>query len=225
MISIRKLQTFLFVTISLLYWLPSQAVPSWPIEEIAVYHKKEVINDSTFIYREDTVNGKVTKQWWINGKSTNEDAFLEAVLEAEKMVRRQERKKEAERRDYEQHEKFNTLLALNRKLLHGKMQQVQEGLKRIEAHQLQPFLLFSEQTYPSQEVFNKINQELLPQVQALLDADPYDHELSEFEALLAQLDDVPDKLQELFYETANNAIKRCDNTKMLKELIELVNQV
>lgn len=187
------------------------------IEVISVYYKKEVIEGKTFIYREDVVNGKKKQSWTINGRSVDEEAFEEELLDAEKELRRKERLKEEGLRVREQERQLSTLRAIAKKQLELHVVAVEIALHKFDTVKLKPFLLSEE----LQKEIDQITQELLPQAKKMLSL-PENSSLEELNHSLSQLEGSPERLGELFYIAVNDAIQKCDDTRLLKELLEVI---
>ncbi len=192
------------------------------IEIMSVYYKKEVINGSTFVYREDTVNGTKKKAWTVDGHPVDADEYEEAILNAEKEVRRKERRKEEEQRVHQQLLHHQVLIMLNKKLLTIKIADIEVWLQKLHDYALEQFLVFNDSTYASPEEFDQLSNECIPKVHSLILQGEDECDVGELLHWVNKLDKVPDQLCNLFYASVNNAIAACDDTKMLKKLLDVV---
>jgi len=195
------------------------AAPAREIEELAVYYKKEVIGGTSFVYREDVANGVKKEAWTVDGKPVDFQEYEENLLDAEKEVRRQERRVAEECRKRHQQARLSSTFQLQKKLLRLQIEQVEVVLKRFDDHRLTPFLLFDKEKTLSQEDFKHIDQTLLDQAKKLLYTADQEVDLPTLATMIEKFDVLPGRLQDLFHATVNNAIKRCDDTKVLKELL------
>lgn len=195
------------------------AAPAREIEELAVYYKKEVLGGKAFVYREDVANGVKKEAWTVDGKPVDSQEYEEALLDAEKEVRREERRVAEEYRKRHQQARLSSSFQLQKKLLRLQIEQVEVVLKRFDHHRLTPFLSFDKEKTLSQEDFEHIDQALLDQAKKLLYTADQEIDLPTLATMIEKFDMLPTRLQDLFHATVNNAIKRCDDTKVLKELL------
>lgn len=191
------------------------------VEELAVYYKKEVINGRVFVYREDVANGVKKEICTVDGAPVAFSEYEEAILEAEKEVRRHERQAELERRSALQKERLATSLQLHKKLLRLEIDRVEAALNRLDDHRIISFLVFDDATF-SKEDFEGLSDGLLKNAKGLLWRVDEEQDLASLNTMISSLDGLSDRLDELFQVTVNNAIKLCDDTRVLKELLSLL---
>lgn len=193
-------------------------------EVITVYYKKETIHGQTFIYREDTINGKKKCSWTVDGNAVDASDYEEALLEAEKEVRRQARQKEEENRVREWDLQLQAMVALVKKQVHLKITAIEAELQRIDDQRLKPFLLFENHTLASQEALDTIVRELIPGAKKIV-ADSGDvgrEGLHELNSYADRLEGISERVRDFFYASVNNAINHCDDTRLLKEFLNLI---
>lgn len=205
------------------FWVILAAFPSFgvlrDVEELSVYYKKEILEGKTFVYREDLANGTKKQVWTIDGKPVEFEEYEEAILDAEKEIRRRERKERDERRRAMQDRRLLAVVVLHKKLLRLLIDDVQVALARFDDHRLAPFLVFDKNSAFSQKEFEAIESELLEYAKKVLYEEVQDGDKAALADAIQKLDGLPERLQELFQKTVDNAIKTCDDTKMLKELL------
>lgn len=197
------------------------AVPM--IEVMSTFYTKETINGVEFMYREEVINGKAKKIWTIDDKEVKQSRYLEAILDAEKEVRRVERVAQEQQRLAQQKEKLQRMLAVYKKELQLKLVGVEQWFNKLHESNLVVYLAFDPQTYENQESFDEVAH-LIAQVKTALVAAEDEDTLVLCEHLNALLDTVPERLRDLFYATTDNAIQLCGDTKVLKNLLEIVAQ-
>jgi len=211
------------VLLSACFWAIIAVFPSFAvlrdIEELSVYYKKEILEGKTFVYREDLANGTKKQVWTIDGKPVEFDEYEEAILDAEKEIRRRERKERDERRRAMQYRRLLAVVELHKKLLRLLIEEVEIAVRKFDDHRLTPFLVFDKNSAFSQKEFEAIESELLEDAKKVLYQEVQDGDKAELAAAIQKLDGLPERLQELFQKTVDNAIKTCDDTKMLKELL------
>jgi len=190
------------------------------IEELSVYYKKEILNGKTFVYREDIANGVKKQVWTVDGASVDCELFEESILQAEKEVRRFERRQQMARREALQRERAVAVAQLHKKLLRLLIDRVQVALKKFDDHRLGPFLLF-DQSF-SRDEFESIESQLLTRAKQILYGVEDQENVEPLLAMIEKLDGLDARLHDLFQTTVNGAIKRCDDTRMLKDLLAIV---
>jgi len=217
-----KIRFFPFILLVLLFF-PAVTFGALPeVEELCVYYKKETLDGKTFVFREDIANGVKKQVWSIDGQSVAYDEYEEAILDAEREVRKQERRAQAERREERQKGRLVARIELHKKVLRLMIDQIENSLKKFDDHRLVPFLAFNESVGFSQEEFESIEQELLKEAKRVLFTDGQEGDTSPFVTMINRLDGLSERLHGLFQKTVDNAIKLCDDTRMLKSLLEVV---
>jgi len=192
----------------------------WEIEELEVHYKKEILSGKTFVKREDVANGVKKQAWTIDGASVDEDLFEQTRCEAVKEYWRQKRVQELARREALQQERAVAVAQLHKKLLRLLIERVEVALKKFDDHRLGPFLLF-DQSF-SRDEFDAIEAELLTRAKQILYGAEDQEDLGLLAAMIEKLDGLDSRLHDLFQVTVNSAIKRCDDTRMLKDLLAIV---
>jgi hypothetical protein len=195
---------------------------AWPVHEQAAYTKKEQLNKHLFVYQEESINGVTTKSWFIDGKPVEQEAYLDAILEAEKEERRVERLAQDQQREKENQLKTESFVAGARRMLSLKVEQIDVILRRIEQYHLEPYLVFDATTFATRADYEQVTKELIPDIKKVLHLSAHECAPEELALLRDRLEHLPAKLQELLYATTQQAIAQCTDTRLLKELLELV---
>lgn len=190
------------------------------IEELSVYYKKETLLGTEFVYREDMAAGTRKETWTINGKTVTAQAYEDAILEAEKELRREERRVDLERRRARQEAQLDLSLELHKKILRLTVDRVETILVRCKDPRLEPLLQFGAHSELSKADFEAAQEDVVA-AKKLLSSRETDT-LSALKALIAKLEPLPDRLESLIQASMDHAVKYCDDTKMLKELLGLV---
>jgi len=195
------------------------------VEVVSVYCKKEVLDGKVFIHREDIVNNEKKEVWSVDGKMVGYEEYEEVVLDAEKEVRRKERRVQEEQRKRAQEFKCEALITLNKKILRLTVENLDKTFKKFDSHNLANFLDFRSSTVPSLDVFSELKEKIIPEAKKLIYTPDEESNWVHLNSMVAKLDTVPSCVEGLFYDTVRNAIKQCDDTKTLKELLEIVSEV
>jgi len=199
----------------------STICPHRVVEIVSIYCKKEVINGKVFIYRDDMVNSEKKEIWSIDGQLVKKDEYEEAILDAEREVRRQERQQEEEQRKKAQLFKGEMTLVLQKKILRLTVDKIDELLKKFDTHNLKDFLAYKKQTI-SKELFDDLKGELLPEAKRLVYKKDEEYSWDDMNLMLAKVENLDEKLDLFYQDTVRNAIQQCDDTRVLKDLLELV---
>ena len=194
------------------------------VEVVSVYCKKEVINGKVFIHREDIVNSEKKGSWSIDGAAVTVDAYEEAILDAEKEERRAERRALEMQRERAQQFKHEALITLNKKILRLTVEKLDVAFEKFNRHDLVNFLDFRSHTIPSSEFFYELKDRVIPEAKKMLTVSNEESDWGQLNLMVTKLDAMPISIESLFYDTVRNAIKQCDDTRLLKELLEIVSR-
>jgi len=199
------------------------------VEVLSVYCKKEIIDQTIFIHREDIVNSEHKEIWSIDGKQVSSDEYEEFILDAQKELIRRERRQQEENRKRAQEFKNEAILALNKKILRLSVKKIEDILKKFDNHNLQHFFYFDDNF--SSNSFDDLKNNIIPEAKKLMysfgssNNNDSDSSWDIIHAMVVKIDGLDNKLESFYQDTIKNAIEKCDDTKILKELLELVSQV
>ena len=197
-------------------------------KETFVRFSEERIGQELFTHRVDIIDGATRERWSVNGASVGHDEY-EQRLESALLARiRASRAKELEHRrayeqELEQQQQFlrSCRVATSKKRLRQLVAETESELVKVRDGRLQAYLQFDDSTYPSRQLFDQTVQAVGDAKQQLAVCEP---ELTEpeFEKMAADLEGHPARMRGLFRSTVKHAIDTCDDTRVLKELLELV---
>jgi hypothetical protein len=194
---------------------------TWPVEETSTYCKKERINDVVFVYRHEIANGVVTTLWTIDGRPVGYDEFVETQLNAEMALRRAQRLAEHQQKEQELATHTQCAMAGSKRLLTLTVAQVEEQLNKLRDYRLENYFVFGLQTVASREALDALINRTLPEAKKLAASDTH-ATLAQYQQMVTALEGVPEKLSQLVYATANNAMQQCTDTRILKDLLTLI---
>src|SRR5207247_1430051 len=115
------------------------------------------------------------------------------------------------------------LVAGHKKILALSLQSIDREIAKLNMEKFEPFLLFDESSFASRELFEQCLDELLPKARQVLQKGDR-VTIVELNSAIEQLTNIPQKIQNLFQRTVTCAINTCNDTKLLKELLDLVSQ-
>ena len=209
--------------VPLLAFLAERAVAREIVKSITVSVIEEKANNTLFTHRIDIIDGHRKEIWAVEGKTVSFQDYEDAILNAEREERRQERLKEYER----QREKEEFALEVQRnclkKLLRLEKEKVESLLHKLSDQRLEQYFAFHEKTFPCLEVFEHISLELLPKVEQMIFDDQIGFE--ELRTMVLTLEKYPSSLQKFYNETITRAQEQSDDTRFLKDLLALVSEI
>jgi DNA-binding protein YbaB len=181
-----------------------------------VYAIKEEADGVVFNFHEEVVNGVAKRQWFIDGQPATMAEYEQELLEAEISERRKERRAREQARIQEQEQKMAVVLQGHKKVVRLLVERSVEWLKKYENQDIAPYL-----TMATKEQISAI-ESAIEHARAVLGAPDDTIDWKEVQRIELALEPLPTQLKDLFYQSINDAIQRCDDTRVLKNLLELV---
>jgi hypothetical protein len=99
---------------------------------------------------------------------------------------------------------------------------VEKLINRIKDERLVPFYQFHQKTFASQKDYADTVRITLESVAEIGSDAESGIDQEQFQLLCVSLDTLKKRMQDFFYDTVNNAIKMCDDTKVLKDLLNMI---
>jgi hypothetical protein len=189
-------------------------------KSLSVYVIEETVNGDRFTHRSDFIDGKSHEIWAINNQQVPQEEYEEAILNAEREERRSARKAQEEKRKQEQEFKALAHYNLVKKCVKLQSADIAREVSKVREPLLASFLKFNESSISSEALLYELEQELI-QVDKICHGSNF-AEIKQLEGMLEKFEPYPEKLTKLYQDSINHAIKTCDNTRTLKELLTLV---
>lgn len=193
-----------------------------------VRYVEEKVNNAIFAHRVDIIDGVAQDRWLVNGQKVGVDEYEEALLDAEKEERRTERRRveDLKRREEEaeaQHQAFvhDARKDIARKRLELVVKNVESELFKLKEPKLEPYLAFDRHAVASPDQFNQLQIDIIPEAKRLI-ALGHDAQEEDLSMAADQLETFGPRLRDMFRLTVKQAINQCDDTRLLKELLEIV---
>jgi hypothetical protein len=187
-----------------------------PTQARTVYAVKEEADGVIFNFHEEIINGVAKRQWLIDGQSATMADYEQELLEAEMSERRKERRAREQARIQEQEQKMAVALQGHKKVIRLLIERSAEWLKKFTDPGIAPYL-----TTATKEQMSAI-ESAIEHARAVLSASDQEVDWKEMQRIELVLEPLPTQLKDLFYQSINDAIQRCDDTRVLKNLLELV---
>ncbi len=197
-------------------------------KETFVRLTQEEINGTMFTHRSKVYDGTVEDTWTINGKHVDGDEYEAAYLKAKTAELQQERQmREQEHRQHEmeiaQQQKFARAarIGIHKRTLHELIEIVEQEMQKLNDERLMPYRVFDATTYATPEHLAHLNRTVAKAKQMTSENED---ELTErvLSNMHEELANHPARLKEFYRASVKQAINTCDNTQLLKELLELL---
>jgi hypothetical protein len=162
-------------------------------------------------------------QFYIDGKTVNHDLYRQELERMEKQEREQAYQQHIVTRRHRIEYTEMMQVQIAEKLLRRISEDVIELLDRIQNPSLEPFFVFTDTTIHSHEQLMQLKKFVM-QIDHLIDDKVEQADFSGLYDLSTKLEPWPARLEKFFEDTMQQAIKKSDDTAMLKELLKLVGQ-
>jgi len=190
-----------------------------PIKTTLISTTEQTHNNTRF--KHIITSNRLKEEFFVNDIPALPDDYYKKLDAAEQKEREELRKQEtAERRAHIEF-MINAQNTINARLILQTINKIEAAALKLQHPTLQQYLLFSRETVPSQHELDELVKVICyikKEVPGLVDA--YDTERLEFYS--GKLSSYPERLELLFRSSINEAIKTCDSTSALKELLTLV---
>lgn len=189
------------------------------VKQEVIASTKEVIHGKQFVATSQMIDG-VKHAWWsIDGQSVDKGSYEEAILDAEKEERRQERERQYLEREDELAFQQRMRQTVLKKLLGTFVVRLEGLLAKIREYHLQSFIGFGQHTF-TQEQYDDFMGQALPHMYNLMkQGEPA---LTALQQMVDRAEEYEKRMKRLVQEAIETAIHRCDDTVMLKQLLNIV---
>ena len=162
-------------------------------------------------------------EYFIDGRTVVQEKYQQDL----EMMQKQERDKEYEQQIIARRARiqFTEMMQVEiaAKLLKGLVLQILQLIERVQNPALEKFCVFTHTTIGSEEQLMQLKNYTL-QLESVIDDKIANYDFQGLHALCAKLEPWPPRLEKFFQDTIQNAIKKSDDTMMLKELLKLVGE-
>lgn len=192
------------------------------VHEQRTYERQEIINDLSFTYKEQEKNNKLTVHWFIDNQEVDEQIFQEKKLKAKEAAWKIKQEAEGLKRECKKEFNKKAKQHLLKKIFVQELFHLEELIEIIKKYKLVPYFVFSPITFACQQDIDQLFNSIIPDLKKLSlqpEEDSAAHNLNE---LTNKITSYSERLEKFLQETIDNAIERCNDTKVLKKLIKLV---
>ncbi len=176
------------------------------------------------MFKHIMISGDVEKdQFFIDGYVVTKDNYQQDFERAQKKEREEEylRSETARRARLQFTDMVQVEIAA--KLLNKVLAQTAQLFERIQNPALEKFFVFKDSTIDSLDQLMQLKvftQQLDPSIQKKISTNDFEG----LNLLFTKLEHWPARLEKFFQDTVQNAIKKSDDTAMLKDLLKLVSE-
>ena len=186
-----------------------------------VMETEEKIHGITF--KHILESGATIKEiYLINAASVAKDEYILRLEQAEKEERELCRKIEDDRMHARARFMSDSQLQIYQKLLSRNFMEIKQWLAKLDMPVVSNYYLFSADTIASKGAFESFKNDVFLKAQALLEEYNEQQDIVALQKLIEQYDQMPYRLERFFQKSVQQAIKHCDDTKILKELLSLL---
>lgn len=196
------------------------------IETVSIHYTKEMADGKAFICKQEVVNGAITNHWLVDNNQVEQMVYEVELVKARVHDAQKEHEDIARKRLQTQSMQTAALRTGYRKMLIMQCERIDELLSRLDDVRIKPYIAFDTHTMGVSTMTSKEFENMVSVVykhaKELIALDDSQATLFECSQMVDHLDAVPDQLQKLFYASIDNAMLQCSDTKLLKELLELI---
>jgi hypothetical protein len=191
-------------------------------KQSALYLDEISVNGIIFIHRQEysfaTLSGEL---WAVNGTKVEKELYQHKLTEAHAAERAEEERLAMRLRERKEQFIRREREALLHKLLDRFYQEIVAIRKKLSDVRLQPFIVFSVEGIPSQQELTELDTVFLPHVKRICLEDQQ-VDFAALQQLTYRCERFPEHLQICYEQTIARARVEAHDTKLLKELLEML---
>ncbi len=193
------------------------------IKDYALFCTQERVNGQLFSRRVEVVRGVKAASYQVDEQEVQLDVFEDQLIRAEGQERRVELRGEAEKIGARERESQQTRALIIKKLLTQLVGRCKKDLFLLEKFNLERYLAFAPETL-TREDYERVVTQLIPAAEAALAATDMATDLAVLERLYRDLEPHERRVNAFVFATIRQATERCDDPRVLKELLAVVSQ-
>lgn len=201
--------------------LISSQIAAKTVRQKMVIETEEKIHGITF--KHIIESGTLVKDvYLINSAQVSKEEYLIKIEQAEKEERAHHRALEEERMRTKAQFMSNSQLQIYQKMLSKTFMEIKQWLAKLEMPVISEYYVFSSDTISSKGAFESFKNDVFIKAQILLEEYNDQQDAACLQKFLEQYEQVPYRLERFFQKSVQEAIKHCDDTKTLKDLLSLI---
>ncbi|MBI2353001.1 hypothetical protein HYV11_02025 [Candidatus Dependentiae bacterium] len=200
-----------------------QAIAQY-VRQVSMFSQEEIINEISFSHTVMSDNGKMKEEFFINGIPVQQEEFYKEFEGAQLKDLRKEREKKQERKKSQMQVIDQAQLAIIEKLIITRLQEIQKQLDLLHHEQLKKYYVYQKNNIDSLQKLSDIIQFVTTDVPVQVKELVAQQDMQNLQKILTTIEPLPDHLEQFFKNSIQNAIKNCDDTVVLKELLTMLSQ-
>lgn len=190
--------------------------------QYSVHITEEIHNGIPFKHILELENGVKKESYYINGKVSNVHDYEEALLNAAKEDNKKGRKKLQEERIKIYEGKYKGNVKIVQQELKQALATLEAEINKLADERLKNFFVFKPDTLSSLDHMSSIKDKEMAEAQKLAQAVPESSDIKKIQDRLAEIQALIPRVRETFISAVNNGINKANDTKLLKELLDLL---
>lgn len=197
-------------------------VSATPSHYTATFITEETVNGTAFKQILDINNGLKKESYFIQNKPVSASEYEDAVLSAEKEASKKTRKKAQEERIRMYETQYKGHVKIAQSELKQALISLESELVNTLDERLAPYILYTTSTVSSADQLKNIKENVIPDAKKLIESSPEMMDIKKIQEALAHVQSLTQRVHETFITAVNNGINKADDTKLLKELLTIV---
>ncbi len=194
------------------------------VRHVSMFEQEEIIHGVSFAHSIVSDQGAVKEEFFISKIPVQKDEYYKEIELAQLSDLRKEREKIESKKQSRIEVVDQAQLAIIEKLIAKRLDEITLALESLHHEQLKQYYVYQKNSVESwQQLFDLkqfVQHSALKELKELLGR----HDMPGLQKMLDSVDSWPDRLDLFFKESVQNAIKNCDDTAVLKELLTLLSQ-
>jgi hypothetical protein len=186
------------------------------------YELIEEINGKKFTLMENNLNGAWSFDYQVDEKNVDKTEFEKLKIKAKKQEwLLKERCKEEARKKSVENSNF-LRVKLNKKILESELDSCKSRVNKVQKGKLGGYFIYSAETFSSEGEWQKFVDFVIPELEKIVQSSDSDLDIAKLERFVEKLEPYESRIDQFVVNAINNAIEKCDDTKKLKKIIELL---
>lgn len=202
--------------------LVSFFLPAAVSRQIMTLVVEEATNGTLFKHLTEVDNGIKKESFFVNGKTVSGHDYEEALATAQKEEHKKERQKHQEERIKSYETQYKGRVKIAQADLKQAISSLENELSSLADERIKPFMLYTSDTLNSPDHITSIKEKTLPEAVKLVHISPDASDIKKINDLAAEVRTLIPRVRETFIAAVNNGINKADDTKLLKELLNLL---
>lgn len=187
-----------------------------------VYIDEMTVHTSTFLHRQDYSFGQLASELWlVNDQKVEKEDYQTQLDQAHHQELEEQAAREAAEREAHAAFLLQEQRAIIEKLVRCTIKKVEALRSKLLDDRLTPYLTFTPKGIQDQQDLSYLDNDLLPEIRKSL-LESQTQTADTLQNLYDKLEPYQEKLQILYQETIRQARSQATDTKLLKDLLELV---